>query len=49
MTGRVTLVSFQEGSDLLKELASVEVNAKMVERAAEQLGGGDRRARAALY
>jgi len=39
MTGSVAaLVSFQEGSDLLKELAGVEVNAKMVERAAEQLG-----------
>lgn len=32
------LVSFQEGSDLLKELAGVEVNAKQVQRVAEQLG-----------
>lgn len=39
MTGTVaSLVSFQEGSDLLKELAGVEVNAKTVERAAEGLG-----------
>ena len=39
MTGTVaSLVSFQEGSDLMKELAGVEVNAKMVERAAEELG-----------
>jgi hypothetical protein len=33
-----SLVSFQEGSGLLKELAGVEANAKMVERAAEGLG-----------
>jgi hypothetical protein len=31
-------VSFQEGSALLRELADVEVNAKQVERMAEQLG-----------
>jgi hypothetical protein len=31
-------VSFQEGSALLRELADVEVNAKQVERVAEQLG-----------
>jgi hypothetical protein len=31
-------VSFEEGSDLLRELADVEVNAKQVERVAEQLG-----------
>lgn len=39
MAGTVaSLVSFQEGSELMKELAGVEVNAKMVERAAEGLG-----------
>jgi len=39
MTGTVaSLVSFQEGSELMKELAGVEVNAKRVERAAEELG-----------
>lgn len=39
MTGAVaSLVSFQEGSELMKELAGVEVNPKMVERAAEELG-----------
>jgi hypothetical protein len=39
MTGTVaSLVSFQEGSNLLKELAEVEVNAKRIERAAENLG-----------
>ncbi len=32
------LVSFQEGSDLLQELADVEVGAKQVERTAEALG-----------
>lgn len=32
------LVSFQEGSDLLQELAGVEVEAKQVERTAEGLG-----------
>lgn len=32
------LVSFQEGSELLKELAGVEVEAKQVERTAEGLG-----------
>lgn len=32
------LVSFQEGSDLLRELAGVSVDAKQVERTAEQLG-----------
>ena len=32
------LVSFQEGSDLLKELAGIEVDTKHVERAAEALG-----------
>src|SRR5205814_1907496 len=32
------LVSFQEGSDLLQELAGVEVEAKQVERTAEALG-----------
>lgn len=32
------LVSFQEGGDLLKELAGVEVEAKQVERTAEALG-----------
>jgi len=31
-------VSFEEGSTLLRELADVEVNAKQVERVAEQLG-----------
>ena len=31
-------MSFQEGSDLLKELAGVEVEAKQVERTAEALG-----------
>ena len=36
MTAAVgALVSFQEGSDLLKELAGVEVQAKQVERTAE--------------
>jgi hypothetical protein len=40
LTGTVaSLVSFQEGSDLLKELAGVEVNTKTVERVAENLGG----------
>jgi len=49
MTGTVaSLVSFQEGSDLMKELAGVEVNAKMVDRAAEESGAEDRGARAAL-
>ena len=39
MTAAVgALVSFQEGSDLLKELAGVEVEAKQVERTAEALG-----------
>jgi Uncharacterised protein family (UPF0236) len=39
MTGAVgALVSFQEGSELLKELAGVEVEAKQVERTAEALG-----------
>ena len=33
------LVSFQEGSDLLQELAGVRVDAKQVERTAEALGG----------
>jgi len=32
------LVSFEEGSQLLQELAGVPVNAKQVERAAEALG-----------
>jgi hypothetical protein len=32
------LVSFEEGSQLLKELAGLSVNAKLVERAAEALG-----------
>jgi hypothetical protein len=32
------LVSFEEGSQLLQELAGVAVNAKQVERAAEALG-----------
>jgi hypothetical protein len=31
-------VSFREGSVLLRELADVQVNAKQVERVAEQLG-----------
>ena len=36
MTAAVgALVRFQEGSDLLKELAGVEVQAKQVERTAE--------------
>ena len=40
MTGTVaSLVSFQEGSELMKELVGVEVNAKRIERAAEKLGG----------
>lgn len=39
MTGTVgALVSFQEGSELLKELAGVAVDAKQVERTAEALG-----------
>jgi hypothetical protein len=39
MTAAVgALVSFQEGSDLLKELAGVEVEAKQVERTAAGLG-----------
>jgi hypothetical protein len=39
MTGAAaSLVSFEEGSQLLKELAGISVNAKMVERAAEALG-----------
>jgi len=39
MTAAVgALVSFQEGSDLLKELAGLEVEAKHVERTAEALG-----------
>lgn len=33
-----SLVSFQEGSELLRELAGVEVGAKQVERTAEALG-----------
>jgi hypothetical protein len=32
------MVSFQEGSDLLTELAGVAVDAKQVERTAEDLG-----------
>jgi hypothetical protein len=32
------LVSFQEGSELLRELAEVDVGAKQVERTAEALG-----------
>jgi len=40
MTGTVgAMVSFQEGSELLKELAGVTVDAKQVERTAEALGG----------
>ena len=39
MTAAVgAVVSFQEGSDLLKELVGVEVEAKQVERTAETLG-----------
>lgn len=39
MTGTVgALVSFQEGSELLQELAGVAVDAKQVERSAEALG-----------
>jgi hypothetical protein len=39
MVGTVgALVSFQEGSELLRELAEVEVGAKQVERTAEALG-----------
>jgi hypothetical protein len=39
MVGTVgALVSFQEGSDLLQELAGVAVDPKQVERTAEQLG-----------
>jgi hypothetical protein len=39
MTGAAAaLVSFEESSQLLKELAGISVNAKMVERAAEALG-----------
>ena len=39
MTGTVgALVSFQEGSELLQELAGVTVDAKQVERTAETLG-----------
>jgi hypothetical protein len=41
MTGTVgALVSFQEGSELLTELAGVAVDAKQVERTAEALGKG---------
>jgi len=44
MTGSsAALVSFAESSALLHELAGVEVSAKQVERAAEALGGRDRR------
>ena len=40
MIGTVgAMVSFEEGSHLLQELAGVTVNAKQVERAAEALGG----------
>jgi hypothetical protein len=43
MTAAVgALVSFQEGSELLKELAGVEVEAKQVERTAEALGAENR-------
>jgi len=39
MTGTVgAMVSFQEGSELLRELAGVAVEAKQVERTAEALG-----------
>lgn len=39
MVGRVgAMVSFEEGHELLRELAGVEVSAKHVERAAEALG-----------
>ncbi len=39
MVGMVgTMVSFEEGQELLRELAGVEVSAKHVERAAEALG-----------
>jgi hypothetical protein len=39
MIGTVgAMVSFQEGSDLLTELAGVPVDAKQVERTAEDLG-----------
>jgi len=39
MTGTVgAMVSFQEGSELLQELAGVAVDAKLVERTAEALG-----------
>ena len=39
MVGAVgAMVSFQEGSELLRELAGVEVDAKQVERMAEALG-----------
>jgi hypothetical protein len=39
MTGSAAaLVSFEEGSAMLHELAGVEVSAKQVERAAEALG-----------
>jgi hypothetical protein len=36
------LVSFEESSGLLQELAGVEVSAKPVERVAERPGGRDR-------
>lgn len=40
MTGSAAaLVSFAEGSELLRELAGVEVSVKQVERAAQALGG----------
>jgi len=41
------LVSFEESSELLHELAGVEVSAKQVERAAEALGARDRGRRTA--
>ena len=44
MTGSTAaLVSFEESSTLLHELAGVEVSVKQVERAAEALGRRDRR------
>jgi hypothetical protein len=37
------MVSFEEGSQLLEELAGVRIDAKQVERAAEALGDENRR------
>ena len=48
MVGLVgAMVSFEEGHELLRELAGVDVPTTHVERAAEALGARDRRRRAA--